>query len=326
MTEAEVLKFLKSLPAVLGVAGFFAYLWAGQTRIGGEILKEIIRKLRSSPNIAIAQYGQLTAAKIERLIKSDENVRKAINAEDARLLGRLAVLQYTLTALVLIVCALLIAATIWLYTRQEGLSVTSAGPQAITRDAGGLLVDLDPIRVEWTCSGKEEMISAYLENVDSQAHCAKRTVASNVRSVVFEPTNVLAIATDRSFHGKNRIRSVLEWPGGRTASEPKEMRVGIEVELHFSGTLVSTNGNKRTIHTLFATIDRSTENLPRNYEFTGDFVATTTNGPMVVPLVGKNSDGEIMVPNLEAVVWTKPTGFVYDGPDDPRIVRSYVCH
>jgi hypothetical protein len=31
----DALTFLKSLPAVLGVVGFFAYLWAGQYRIGG---------------------------------------------------------------------------------------------------------------------------------------------------------------------------------------------------------------------------------------------------------------------------------------------------
>ena len=324
--DAEIFKFLKSLPAVLGVAGFFAYLWAGQTKIGGEILKEIIKKLRADPNLEIKQYGQLTPAKIEKLIKSDENIRRAINTEDARLLGRLAVLQYLLTALVLIICALLIASTIWLYTRQEGLSLTSTGPKPVTKDAGGLLVDLDPIRVEWTCTGKEEMVSVYLENVDSQAHSPKRTVASSVRSVVFEPGDVLAVATDRSFHGKNRIRSVVEWPGGRSESEPKEMKVGIEVELRFNGTLLSSDGSKRPISTLLATIDRSTENLPHDYEFKGDFVASTTNGPMVVPLNGKNSEGEVTVPRLEAVAWTKPTGFVYGGPDDPKIVRSYVYH
>jgi hypothetical protein len=324
--DAEIFKYLKSLPAVLGIAGFFAYLWVGQTRIGADIIKEIIKKLRADPNLGIKDYGKLTPAKIEKLIQSDENIRKAINTEDARLLGRLAVLQYLLTALVLIVCALLIASSIWLYTRPEGLSVISAGAKPVAKEAGDLLVDLDPIRVEWTCTGKEEMVSAYLENVDSQAHCPKRTVASNVRSVVFDPSDVRAVATDRGFHGKNRIRSVIEWPGGRSESDPKEMKVGIEVELRFNGTLLASDGTKRAINTLLATIDRSTENLPHDYEFKGDFVASTTNVPMVVPLTGKNSEGEINIPNLEAVVWTKPTGFVYGGPDDPRIVRSHVYH
>jgi hypothetical protein len=87
--EAEIFKLLKSLPAVLGVAGLFAYLWVGQTKIGGDILEEIIKKLRADPNVGISQYSQLTPAKIDKLIKSDEKVRKAINAQDAKLLGRL---------------------------------------------------------------------------------------------------------------------------------------------------------------------------------------------------------------------------------------------
>ena len=54
----------QGLPAVLGVVGFFAYLWAGQSRVGSELFKSIVDKLRASPNVVIENYVALTPAKI----------------------------------------------------------------------------------------------------------------------------------------------------------------------------------------------------------------------------------------------------------------------
>jgi hypothetical protein len=45
------MSFLSGLPALLGIAGFFAYLWAGQSKIAGEILKDIVGRLRTNPNL-----------------------------------------------------------------------------------------------------------------------------------------------------------------------------------------------------------------------------------------------------------------------------------
>ena len=55
----DALSFLKGLPAVLGVVGFFAYLWAGQSRVGSELFKSIVDKLRASPNVVIENYARL---------------------------------------------------------------------------------------------------------------------------------------------------------------------------------------------------------------------------------------------------------------------------
>ena len=221
-------------------------------------------------------------------------------------------------------CATLIGVSVWLYSRPEPFSIVHSGPQAILPAAEGLLVDLDPLKVEWTSSGKEETVSVFLENVDSQRRSGKKTVSSSVRSVRFDPADVLAVATDRTYHGKNRVRSVIEWPGVTSASEPKDIAVGIEVDLLLYGKLVTPDGGERTIHTLFATIDRSTQALPEDYAFKGDFAAMTATGPLVVPLGSRNSDGEVSVPGLDRVDWGRPLGFVYGGPDDPRIVRTRV--
>ena len=206
-------KFLAGLPAILGVAGFFAYLWAGQSRVGGEILKKIVDKLRNDPNLDIAKYGALTPSKLRDLVRSDKHVRSAVNEGDRDLLRLLIIFQYALTGLVLVVCATLIGVSVWLYSRPEPFSIVHSGPQAILPAAEGLLVDLDPLKVEWTSSGKEETVSVFLENVDSQRRSGKKTVSSSVRSVRFDPADVLAVATDRTNRGKNRVRTVIEWPG-----------------------------------------------------------------------------------------------------------------
>jgi hypothetical protein len=318
-------KFLAGLPGILGVAGFFAYIWVGQSRIGGEIFKQIVAKLRTDPNLDVAKYSSLTPAKIGRLIKSDSRVRRNVNEQDQKLLRLLIILQHILTVVVLLACAGLVALSIWLISRPEPLSVSAGAPQAVAADAKGALVDLDPISVQWTSSGKDETVSVFLENVDSGARTKKKTVSSNVRSVRFESSEVSAVATSRTFHGANRIRSVVEWSAGTSVSATQDLLVGVEIELLLNGRLVTPAGKDRTIHTMFATFDQSTEHLPPNYCFSADLVGRANSGvPLVIPLHSCNNNGEVQIKGLDQVDWNKSVGLVYGGPDDPRIVRTEV--
>lgn len=320
-----IYRFLAGLPAILGVAGFFAYLWVGQSRVGGEMLKRIVTKLRADPNIDIERYGALTPAKLKGLIATDERVRHGVNQGDRDLLRLLIVFQYLLAALVLVVCAALVGVSIWLYARPEPFSLTQVGPKAVAAEALGQLVELDPIDVAWTYRGTDQSVSVFLENVDTGDRTAKKTVLASARSVRFAPAELLPVLKDRSFHGKNRVRSVAEWAGGHSASDPQDLLVGIEVDLMLFGRLATPGGQVRDIHTLYATIDRSTENMPHDYRFSGDFVASTKGGPpIVVPLQSDNVDGEVRLPDLSQVDWARPTGFVYGGPDRPEIVRAKV--
>ncbi len=317
-------KFLAGLPGVLGVAGFFAYIWAGQSRIGGEILKQIVTKLRTAPNLDVGQYTTLTPAKIGKLIESDSRVREVVNEQDQKLLRLLIILQHVLTVVVLLACAGLVALSIWLISRPEPLSVSALAPQAVAPDAKGVLVDLDPIVVQWTSTGKDEPVSVFLENVDGGRRTQKKTVSSNVRSVRFEPSEVFEAASSRGF-GTNRIRSVIEWSANTSVSESKDLLVGIEIDLLLNGRLVTPHGKQRTIHTLFATIDQSTEHLPQDYCFNVDLVARSNDGPpLIIPLHSCNRDGEVQIPALKQVNWSRPVELVYGGPDDPRIVRTRV--
>jgi hypothetical protein len=318
-------KFLAGLPAILGLAGFFAYIWAGQSRIGGEIMKQIVAKLRTAPNLDVGQYTTLTPARIGKLIASDSRVREVVNEQDQKLLRLLIILQHLLTVIVLLACAGLVALSIWLISRPEPLSLSALAPQAVAPDAKGALVDLDPIVVPWTSTGKDEQVSVFLENVDTGRRTQKKTVSSNVRSVRFEAPEVLEVATSRDFHRANRIRSVIEWSSNSSISESKDLLVGIEIDLLLNGRLVTPNGRQRTIDTMFATIDQSTEHLPQDYCFSTDFVARSKTGPpLVIPLHSCNNDGEVRIPGLTQVDWNRPAGLVYGGPDDPRIIRTHV--
>ena len=113
----DALTFLKGLPAILGVTGFFAYLWLAPAKIGGDLMKEIIAKLRVSPNIAAKDYADLTPVKPKHLLDSDERVRAAVNADDIRILELLVRRQFNFATLAFIGCAALIAWSVWLISR-----------------------------------------------------------------------------------------------------------------------------------------------------------------------------------------------------------------
>lgn len=67
----DVTTFLSGLPAILGIVGFFAYLWAGQYRIGGQLMTSIVEKLRAAANLNTENLASLTPARIEKLMRED---------------------------------------------------------------------------------------------------------------------------------------------------------------------------------------------------------------------------------------------------------------
>jgi hypothetical protein len=320
----SVISFLSGLPALLGIAGFFAYLWVGQSRIGGEILKEIVRKLRTNPNLDLKAYGELSPARLGRIVDSDTRVRDAVNDQDQKLLRLLIIFQHSLTVIVLLVSAALVGLSGWLFMRPQPLSVLVKPPSAVTTDAEGLLVDLDPLTVQWQSEGVPEPVTVFLENVDTGAQSAKKTLAADVRDVVFAPAQVHAVASDRSYHHKNRIRSVVEWSKGKTTSQPVDLQVGLEVELALYGRLIAASRKEGIIHTLVATIDDSTENIPADYCFTVDLVGRSKTSAVVIPLKSCNADTQVSIPGLDTLDWRRYPSLVYNSPDDRRIVRPHV--
>jgi hypothetical protein len=319
------MSFLGGLPALLGIAGFFAYLWVGQSKIGGEILKDIVGRLRTNPNLDLKAYGDLSPAKLGKLVDSDAKIRDSVNAQDQKLLQLLIIFQHSLTVIVLLISAALVGVSVWLFARPQPLSVAAKAPIAVNKDAEGLLVDLDPLNVQWQSQGVPETVTVFLENVDTGAQSKKQTPAADVRDVVFSPSDVHQVSSDRGYRHMNRIRSVIEWSRGRATSQPVELLVGIDVELALYGRLIAASGKTGVIHTLVATIDDSTAALPTEYCFTADLVGRSKTGEaVVIPLKSCNANTQVSIPGLDALEWSRNPGLVYNTPDDRRIVRTHV--
>jgi hypothetical protein len=59
--------------------------------------------------------------------------------------------------------------------------------------------------------------------------------------------------------------------------------------------------------------------------FNVDFVGwTKSRSALVVSLHACDADGEVRIPRLGDVDWTRPVGLVYNSPDDARIVRTRI--
>jgi hypothetical protein len=322
--------FLQALPAVLGIIGFFVYLWAGQQRIGGEIFSKIVDRLRQSPNIDLQAYGSMTPAKLRHLIAADEKIKSLVNDQDREILKLLIQTQSRTTAVVFFICAALVALGVWLVRtdplRPKPLQINQIRIEPIEEKAKGLLLDLDPLQVSWRADGDEEIVSVLLENIGTGKKTARKSVIGSARTVKFAADDLLPLLEDRSYRGANRIRAVIETPRSTFSSTDVDLLVGIEISLMIGGTLVAPGREEREINTLFATIDDSTEEMPRDYCFNGDFVALDfSNIPIVQPLRSCNSDGEIKLSKVSEIDWNRPHGFIYHGPDDPRLVRSHVA-
>jgi hypothetical protein len=64
------------------------------------------------------------------------------------------------------------------------------------------------------------------------------------------------------------VRTVIEWSGQAVRSNIADILVGIKYRLMIGGTLITPQGS-RSINTLLAAIDDSTEQMPRDLLFSG---------------------------------------------------------
>jgi hypothetical protein len=247
-------------------------------------------------------------------IQQDTTVRSAVNDQDIKLIRLIVILHNVVTIIVLLVCAILIGLGIWLITRPEPLSIIPHSPTAVTQDhADDTLVDLDPLKVEWDASGAVEKVSVFLENAESNARTTKKNVLADIHNVEFTSDEVHEVASTRDYRGKNRIRTVVEWPGHTVRSGVVELLVGLKIRLMIGGKLV-TPDSTRSINTLVATIDDSTEHIPQNYCFAVDFAGWNRSGPLIAPLKACNASSEVKLPFLDEIDWSHHAGLVFNEP------------
>ena len=337
----KLLHFFQSLPAVVGVIAFFAFLWVGQTRLWGKNLREIVLRLRNNPNLDIPAYEKMSALAVLYAVSKDAEVRATVNEQDYRLLKLLSIFQATIIVVVFVVCAGMVIYSVSIFRqdifRPKPLLIDGIHIKAIEPEAGGLLVDLDPIQVVWDAQGEEKEVSVFLENTDTKSRTQKKSTISSRRFITFEAAEFRPVLPVREYKGVNHFRAVIETNDNIYKSLRKPIFVGVEVELIVQFLLIGSENRDRKIDLLTASINGWTQeplnshasDLPDNYCISGIFTSQDKSGsPMAQSISTCNEEtgirGEIKLDLIDLIDWNKPYKFTYYGPGDRRLVRTQV--
>src|SRR5215469_496406 len=114
----SVTSFLAGLPAILGVTGFVIYQVLQQFGRANPIITVIVGKLRVAAPERVPD-GRLSAAAVDRLLRRDDKLRRAISDQDFVLLKKVLNQQFVVAVLVYLICAALCAFGIVQYVRQQ---------------------------------------------------------------------------------------------------------------------------------------------------------------------------------------------------------------
>ena len=248
----DVSGFLAGLPAVLGIVGFIAYQILQHFGKPNAIVTAIVQKLRLAAPERVPDQ-RLTASGVDRLLRRDDSLRHLISQQDFALLKKVLNQQFVTALVVYLLCGGLCVFGVVEYIKQQNATkitdITAAGP-------GGehVLVDLDPLTVNWRSEGQSQRLRVYLENTTNNGRSKTYTVESTDRAVTFCPDDYPMIRPNRQKGGHNGFRVVLETPDRVFTSEKFELNVGVQL-------LLVADRHKAT---LAAMIDNS---LVQNYPY-----------------------------------------------------------
>jgi hypothetical protein len=230
----NVMQFLASLPALLGLTGFVVYLFLRRNRTGDRITLDIVGKLRREAPERLAEGAdKLDAAALAKLIEGDARIRVKVSEQDFQLLRDALRQQFVTSLTVYAVCGIIFLSGVVLFVymsaRPIPVSLSSIAVESTNPTAQGLPVDFDELRVTWSSQGDPEDVSVALEEMDNRRRTATKTVNSTQGEVVFSPADYKAILTNRSHRGQNRIRVVIQTAKSTFESPEFAMRVGTTI-------------------------------------------------------------------------------------------------
>jgi hypothetical protein len=189
--------------------------------------------------------------------------------------------------------------------------INRTGVAEITLESriGGEPVDLNPLLVRWKSQGEAQLLTAYLENIQTGQRSRAYQVHSADRSVTFCTADYSRILTVRNQGGHNRVRAVLESPSQTFASKEFNVLVGIVL------LLVATP--EKT--TLAATIDNT---LVQGYQFEAKVLLHKKSSGALVTLGGDiTAKRDFVVAAPASIDWSL-TKVVYLGRDDQQTIRT----
>lgn len=301
----DVSAFLAGLPALLGFTGFVIYQILQRSGSSNPIVADIVGKLRKEAPERFPDK-RLRAAQVERLLAHDSNLRHAITDQDFVLLKKVLNQQFWTALLIYLICAGLFVFGVVSFLKEANR--TKVADITVESRAGGEPVDLDPLVVRWKSDGEAQLLTAYLENIQTGQRSRAFQVHSVDRSVTFCTADYSQILAVRSHGGRNRVRAVLESQSQTFASREINLLVGIVL------LLVATP--EKT--TLAATIDHT---LVQGYQYEAKVLLHKKSDGDLVSLGGDiTSKQDFNVAAPSSIDWTL-TKVVYLGPDDQKTIR-----
>lgn len=312
------MQFLATLPAILGITGFVAFLFIKRNGSGDRITLDIVNKLRQdAPEQLPKNSDRLGPAELTRLIEGNATLRSKISEQDFYLLRDALRHQFITSLTVYTITGLMFLAGVALYTyisvRPIPVSLTSISTESTAEAAGGIMVDLYPLRIGWSSSGDPEDVTVSLENLETHRRTTAKTVRSTEGTVVFYVSDYQSLLKDRSHGGNNRIRAILQSSKAAFVSTEMSVLVGTTI----LAVLIEPNRMK-----IAGIIDNSA--IPY-YNFEAKFLvwASSLAQPARPVTYGgqiKYGQNDFYLDKSLQYDWSTKK-LVYFGPDDPNTIK-----
>ena len=313
------MKFLSSLPALLGLTGFVVYYFLARHRGGDRITADIVARLRQNIPDRLPEHPEtLGRAALMALLEGDTQLRASVSEQDFQLLRDALRQQFITSVLVYGLSVLVFLAGVGLYvyvsTRPTPVTISSIAAESTDSQAAGMAVDLDPLRVSWSAAGDPEDIAVVLEAMDSHRRTEPKTVRSTESQVVFSPAEYQSILGSRNHGESNRVRAVLQTARSSFFSSEFPIQVGTTIiAVHIEPLRVKIIGM----------IDNSA--IP-NYNFEAKLLLWARAGqaaPAPMSYGGNIEYGhnDFLLNSALHYDWASAK-LAYLGPDDRRTVRT----
>ncbi|OBP16856.1 hypothetical protein A5320_05685 [Rheinheimera sp. SA_1] len=311
-------EFLAALPAILGILGFVVYLLLRSSGKGDPETLRIVEKLRAQHPEGFATKSKLTSTQLYGLLQRNQTLQREVGNQDFVLLGQALRQQFVKSLVVYIICALLflvgVALFVYQVNRPAPTSLSNLQVLSSESTSGGLLVDLDALRVTWQADGRASDIVVYLENLDTGQRTRGLLTRSDAGDVSLKHDDYTSILSERRFGQSNRVRVVAQ--SGERAFYSREFLVQVGL------TVLAVAFDKSV--KIAAIIDNS---LVPGYNFEARLVVPMKGVVDYHSLGGSISGGqqEYPIESTSMYDWASAK-IAYLGPDDRRLVRYDIVY
>tara|TARA_R110002096_G_scaffold422613_1_gene629276 strand:+ start:893 stop:1882 length:990 start_codon:yes stop_codon:yes gene_type:complete len=224
--------FLTSLPAILGIIGFIAYLILRKSAANDPVINSILEKLKYEEPSYYKDILKLSPSEKAKVLTDDTKLRELVSNEDRKIINRVITNHYRTNIVVYFLCGLLVIVGIYLYAKPKPLKVDSIHIQNLDAKENDLVVDIDPIVVTWTSKGENGEVEVVLENIQTGKQTKRNRAMASDGSIKFlsdDYHNYDKILSNRLPNSTNRIRAIVYSRSESFQSKPYELKVGVKI-------------------------------------------------------------------------------------------------